>query len=446
MRLYLIVFVLLFAAAAAGQTAEDVLATAAGKNYTADALSPEIRRVYLEKQAGIAAYRAQLAEEMLADTVLALEAKSRPTTEEKLLSAVTAPIPAPTVAQLRQLYAANRDRLGDRTFDEVRGDLDRYLRAEAEEKAVAAYVDKLKAKYKAEMVTDVNASGAAAATVLFRAGGRAVTVAEFEQRSAPAINDRQFSIYDDVVNDLRSALLNDLVVEEAKSLGVAPEQVIASEITAKLKGKNDDASRFQAVADLARRLFAKYNAQILVKKPEALIQSISTDDDPAIGPTTAQVTIVMFTDYQCPSCAAAYPVLTSVMEEFPGKVRLVVRDYPLTSIHANAFGAALAANAARMQGKYREYTELLYANQKALDAVSLRKYASQTGLNRKRFELDLSSPKAAAEVNADIADGKRYGVTWTPSVYVNGEKMHGSTADVYRTAIEAALRRTPAGK
>ena len=91
--------------------------------------------------------------------------------------------------------------------------------------------------------------------------------------------------------------------------------------------------------------------------------------------------------------------------EFGESVRFVVRDFPLTQIHENAFQAALAANAAHAQGKFFEYTEILYRNQEALDTASLKKYAADAGLNPKQFELDLASEKNAAEVRKDVADG-----------------------------------------
>jgi protein-disulfide isomerase len=129
------------------------------------------------------------------------------------------------------------------------------------------------------------------------------------------------------------------------------------------------------------------------------------------------------------------------MAEYPGKIRFVVRNYPLMTLHENAFRAALAANAAHAQGKFFEYTEVLYRNQDALDDASLKKYAGELGLNLQQFELDFQSEKTSAAVRKDMADGKGYGITGTPTIYVNGVKVRVLTVDGFREAIDKALKK-----
>ena len=127
------------------------------------------------------------------------------------------------------------------------------------------------------------------------------------------------------------------------------------------------------------------------------VQNISVDDDPARGEANAPVTIVEFTDFQCPACAAMHPVLEEVLKSYGNKVRFVVRDFPLNQ-HECARKAAEAANAANAQGKFFEYIALLFKNQKALDVPSLKKYASELGLDRARFDAALDRGVYAAEV------------------------------------------------
>lgn len=170
-----------------------------------------------------------------------------------------------------------------------------------------------------------------------------------------------------------------------------------------------------------------------------MVEKISLDDDPATGPVNAPVTVIMFSDFQCSACAAAHPLLKKAMAEFPGKVRFVVRDYPLESIHENAFKAAVAANAAHAQGKFFEYTELLYSRQGDLDTASLSKYAAELGLNVKQFELDSNSEKAALEVRKDIADGDANSINSTPTIFVNGVHVRNLSPDGLRSAIERAF-------
>ncbi|MBK9766624.1 MAG: thioredoxin domain-containing protein [Chloracidobacterium sp.] len=193
------------------------------------------------------------------------------------------------------------------------------------------------------------------------------------------------------------------------------------------------------VDDLSGRLFAKYNVKIQLVAPEPPVENISVDDDPAQGPANAPVTIVMFSDFQCPACSATHPILKKAIAEFPGKIRFVVRDFPLTSIHENAFNAALAAGAATAQGKFFEYSDLLYQRQDALDPVSLKRYAAELGLNVKQFEIDFSSEKIAAEVLKDKSDGENYGIGGTPTVFVNGVRVRQLSATGFRKAITKAL-------
>jgi protein-disulfide isomerase len=119
----------------------------------------------------------------------------------------------------------------------------------------------------------------------------------------------------------------------------------------------------------------------------------------------------------------------------------VVRDYPLENLHKDSFQAALAANAAAKQGKFFEFIKLLYGRQDALDKASLLKYAAELGLNVKQFELDFSDAKTAAEVRKDQADGRSYGVSGTPTIYVNGVKVHRLSLLGIRSAIDRALKK-----
>jgi len=147
----------------------------------------------------------------------------------------------------------------------------------------------------------------------------------------------------------------------------------------------------------------------------------------------------MFTDFQCPACSGTHPVLKQTLATYGDKIHFVVRDFPLENIHKNAFQAALAANAARAQGKFFEYAEILYQNQDALDKASLLKYAAQLGLNAKQFELDFTDARVKAEIQKDQADGRSYGVSGTPTIFVNGVKVQRLSADSFRRAIDRAL-------
>jgi protein-disulfide isomerase len=156
------------------------------------------------------------------------------------------------------------------------------------------------------------------------------------------------------------------------------------------------------------------------------------------GNPKALVTIVEFTDYECPSCARQYSVLERIVSEFGDRVRLVVRDFPLSQ-HANARKAAEAAEAAREQGKYWEYVSVLFRNQSALGIDKLKQYATELGLDRAKFDATLDSGKGAEKIQRDLVDGRKLGVNGTPTVYVNGRRVSDNSYESLKSAIEAAL-------
>jgi protein-disulfide isomerase len=126
-----------------------------------------------------------------------------------------------------------------------------------------------------------------------------------------------------------------------------------------------------------------------------------------------------------------------VLKSYGDKVRFVVRDFPLNQ-HEWARKAAEAANAARAQGKFFEYAAMLFQRQKALDTASLKKYATELGLDRAKFDADLDREIYAAEVQHDISDGEMYGVGSTPTIFINGVMLKTLSADALREAIDRA--------
>jgi protein-disulfide isomerase len=259
-----------------------------------------------------------------------------------------------------------------------------------------------------------------------------------------------------------------LLIAEANRLQVTPEDMVRKEISEKVKPPteaevdkfysenkariNQDLSvvRNQLVAylqdedrkrlerELSARLRKGADVRWLITEPTAPVLNISVDDDPSRGDANAPVTLVEFTDFQCPACAAMQPVLEEVLKSYGNKVRFVVRDFPLAQ-HENARKAAEAANAANAQGKFFEYAELLFKRQKALDVASLKKYATEIGLNRPKFDAALDSGTYQEEVKHDIEDGEMYGVGSTPTIFINGLQLTVLSADGLREAIDRAL-------
>ena len=136
-----------------------------------------------------------------------------------------------------------------------------------------------------------------------------------------------------------------------------------------------------------------------------------------------------------------YPIAEEVLRSYGTRVHFVMRNYPLTSVHPNAYNAAQAAEAAKAQGKFWEYIDLLFKNQNTLDRDSLKKYASQVGLDRKQFDAEFDSGKYEAIVRHDIEDGDGYGVEATPTFFINGVMLTDYSGEGLRAAIEKAFAR-----
>lgn len=439
-------YTLVFSLTLLAQTNTEILATiSGGQKITVAELPPDLREAYKQRNTKTAQMRQQILTQMIVETLLESEAAARRIDVEKLSEEIRTKAAAPTEAQIKAVYNTNKTKIGDRSLEEMREQIVAFLRRENEQKALVTFIKRLQAKYKVTPGKPLNAPNLKAADALFTVGAKRITVAQFEQRARRELYDFRAEIYDAVVNALEEMIYAKLVATEAQKAGIDSGDLIAREVTDKMRDFSNEESE-NLREDFRRRLFRQYNAQILVKEPEPFAQNISIEtDDPARGDATAPVTVVMFSDFQCSACAATHPVLQRVLAEYGDKIRFVVRDFPLTTIHKDAFLAAQAANAAHAQGKFFEYTEILYRNQDALDAASLRKYAADSGLNVGQFELDLQSGKFAGEVRRDMAEGKNYGVGATPTVFVNGVKVRGLSAKAFRDAIEKALAKTKTG-
>jgi protein-disulfide isomerase len=434
----LLIFAVIVAAAVQAQNTGTVLATTSVKNFTIDDLPAETRKIWNDRAASIAEARTQLVSQMLTELLIQTEARAAGVTPEILIATEKTKVADPTDVQIQAVFDANRDALADRPPAEARKQIIKFLRQDPEQAAIRKFTDSLAAKYNVVNGKDINSPGLQPTDVIFKLNAKPVTAKEFEEKYKLTLFDLQDEIYDQVKRDLDGAIYSALVAEEARQQSVDAPTLIGREITDKLRDFSDE-ERLSLQDAFVKRLYAKYKVNIIFEGPKPIVQNISTDDDPSRGPASAPVTVVMFSDFQCPACAATHPVLKKVLAEYGDKIRFVVRDFPLTSIHENAFQAAKAASAANAQGKFFDYIELLYTHQDALDPASLKKYAADLGLNAKQFELDLSSEKTAAEIQKDIVDGRSYGIYGTPSIFVNGINVRRLSADGFREAINSAL-------
>ncbi|MBA4436375.1 MAG: DsbA family protein [Nitrosopumilaceae archaeon] len=160
---------------------------------------------------------------------------------------------------------------------------------------------------------------------------------------------------------------------------------------------------------------------------------ISADDDPIIGDPNAPITIIEFSDFQCPFCARFHvQTLPLLLDQYieQGKVKLVFRDFPIQSIHPNALPASVAAECANEQGEFKAMHDMLFDNQKqwsdqeTVDALSMfSQYASEIGLEQGTFDSCLTSGKYIEEIRNDLDDGRSYDVTGTPGFFVGNDDI-----------------------
>ncbi|PZU85410.1 MAG: disulfide bond formation protein DsbA [Chryseobacterium sp.] len=162
-------------------------------------------------------------------------------------------------------------------------------------------------------------------------------------------------------------------------------------------------------------------------------------NDHTQGNENADLVIVEYGDYQCPYCGAAYPVLKALMKEFGGQVKFVFRNFPLSEMHQYARPAAIAAEAANLQGKFWGMHDAIYENQGALNENFLMKLAEKLNLNIPQFEKDLRNPGLAEKVDSDFESGIISGVNGTPSFFVNDKKFDGSAMELLQLIRENAV-------
>jgi protein-disulfide isomerase len=178
------------------------------------------------------------------------------------------------------------------------------------------------------------------------------------------------------------------------------------------------------------------------QEPAAPTINVSADDDDVLGDEDAPVTIIEFSDYECPFCARFYSqTLPAIKEKYidTGKAKLIFRDFPL-GFHADAQKAAEAAECAGEQGKYWEMHDKIFENQQAIDVASLKQYAGDIGLNATAFDQCLDSGAMADEVKKDLADGQAYGISGTPSFFINGVALVGAQPfSAFEQVIESQL-------
>ncbi len=171
-----------------------------------------------------------------------------------------------------------------------------------------------------------------------------------------------------------------------------------------------------------------------------------TDKDWVKGKDDAKVTLVEYTDFQCPACGAYHPLVKQLIDEMGDSIRVVVRHYPLMQIHKNALTGSRAAEAAGRQGKFWEMHDLLFAQQSEWSLADdpmrsiLPAYAGRIGLDVEKFKQDMADASLDDKINADRGTGDDLGITGTPTFFLNGKKIENPRSiEEFKKVVGSAL-------
>jgi len=444
------------------------LATLNGQAITIADIDPKVRTEVEALDARIAEARRQVLELQINTLLLESEAAKRRITPQQLYELeIAKKITEPGAAEIDKFIQNNRTQIAETDPAVARQLVVSYLKDERQTNITNEFLKRLRVLY--PVVNVAAATGTLPlSSVIVTVGGRPLTAGIIEERLKPIIYKLRLNSYKLTKEAVDRTVYDLLLLAESNKRNVPPEEIVRKEISEKAHAPTEaEVAKFYSEnktripgelatvrhqiasylqeeelrrleQELSTRLRAGANIRMLISEPVVPIQVISADDDPSRGDANAAVTIVEFTDFQCPSCAAMQPILDEVQKIYGNKVKLVVRDFPL-NMHANALKAAEAANAAHAQGKFFEYAALLFQRQKALDVASLKKYASELGLNRAQFDTALDGGKYAAEVKHDMDDGNIYGVDSTPAIFVNGMALTEMSMEALRALIDRRL-------
>ncbi|MBF0141948.1 MAG: thioredoxin domain-containing protein [Magnetococcales bacterium] len=308
-----------------------------------------------------------------------------------------------------------------------------------------------------------------AGTLAAKVGGKQITVEEVDK----ALGMKRYEV-DRQLYQLRHDQARDLVADhllelEAKSLGMTADAYLEQEIarTAKPVESSEvdqflkaNAQKFPNVDDELRakvgkflklqgeraawgkvigRLEQKYNAEILLTAPEPPRVEVKGAMTPVKGGAQAAVTVVEFSDFECPYCSRVQDVLGQLLAHYGDRIRIVFRHFPMP-FHANAAKASEAGQCAEEQGKFWPFHDAMFKQQNKLTVPDLKALAKATGLDAAKFDACLDGGTQAARVKADREEGERLGVSGTPTFFVNGISMVGSLPlEEFKTAIDAEL-------
>jgi len=477
-RFFFLIFIFVLTASAGfAQDAPlpDVLAVVNGVKITVNDFDVETSARIEELKRQVVEARKLELDLQINSMLLEAEAKKRGVTTSKILEdEVLTKVKQPTDADARKYFNAQYTDGTDRSaqFEQVKERIMAHLLGEQRQALAKQLADRLRSTAEVKVLVETATPPSKPADrgrVFAVVNGKQITSGDVEDSLQPLIVGVQEEIYELRRRDLNRKINDVLLAQEAQKRQITTRALLDAEVTAKAPSitdaqaqkfydDNKEKMRGGAFADVkpqivsylqnaemdklrltfAATLHKNAAVQDFLVAPPPPVYEIATDDQPAIGDAKAKVTLVEFTDFQCGTCGQFQPVLDRVVKEYNGRVRLVVRDYPLPQ-HTNAFKAAEAAEAAREQNKYWEYAAKLFSNQSALEVEKLKQYATDLALDRSKFDAALDGGKFKQHVQRDLRDGNRVGIRGTPTLFLNGRQVSDRSYEGLKRAIDAAL-------
>jgi len=315
----------------------------------------------------------------------------------------------------------------------------------------------------------VSTAPASSATVVATVAGHEITLAEAEERVRSELVELDNARYDALRGGVDSIIADKLMELESEARGITVAELGEIEVRGKVEAPTEeqikqvyeankerigDASLEDVRGDIVKflqtqltsiranqflsELREKYETVVLLDPPVTDVDSGGREGRG--GDENAPVTIIAFSDYECPYCRAAEKVVGRVREKYRDKIHYVHRDFPLP-FHANAHGAAEAARCAGAQGKFWGYHDGLFAGD-SLSTESLQQLADTVGLDRAEFDECLSSGRFKEAVDEDLRAGQKVGVRGTPAFFINGRMLSGAQSfEAFERVIDEELAR-----
>lgn len=310
-------------------------------------------------------------------------------------------------------------------------------------------------------------------TLVAKMGSESVTTKEMSKGIEVEIYETEMKLYDLKMAKIKSIIIEKLMNADPNKKGLSNDQYMEKYIASSIKISKEEIEKFIAerkipqehLNDQMREKIEQYlkmekqksaidswlatktqsnPVEIYITKPERPVFDVKTDkEDPSFGPSDAKVTLVEFSDFQCPFCAKGALILKELKKKYGSKIRVIFKNYPLP-FHQDAKMAAVAGLCANEQGSdnFWKLHDEMFANQQKLGLEDLKAHAKKISLDMAKFETCLNNKEVLAAVESDIVDGKSAMVKSTPTFFVNGKLINGAVpVEQFSQLIDSELKK-----